>query len=505
MRQAIDIEEALRDKNLLGASFLPLSSWLTWLVCLKAIFALPLTIEEREAFMGVAGGRAPPSERVRELWALCGRRSGKSRIAAALAVFYACLCDFKLAAGEVGTVLVLAGSKEQGGVVFAYIAGILKASPFLASMIESETADTVTLSNGAVIAVASGSYRTVRGRSLLACIMDEVSFWRSEDSALPDVETYRAVLPALATTNGLLIAISSAYRKRGLMFEKHRDYFGKNDEDVLVVQGATAVFNPTIDRRTVDRAIEDDPEAGRSEWLAEFRGDLSSLLEDELIDDAVDRGRPLELPPRSELRGKYVAFTDASAGRHDAFALCVGHVENDVFVADLVRGRRPPFDPQSVASEYGTLAREYWCGEITGDAFAGEWTAQAFEAAKIKYKRAEHVKSTLYLEGLPYFSRGQVAIPNHELLIRELRLLERRTTRSGKDVVDHPPAGSDDHANVLFGAIWLAKGHNRSMALLMTPERLAAAMRPSWRTPPPGQRLWDRYGGPFHVRGSAER
>jgi hypothetical protein len=41
-------------------------------------------------------------------------------------------------------------------------------------------------------------------------------------------------------------------------------------------------------------------------------------------------------------------------------------------------------------------------------------------------------------------------------LTRELRLLERRTHRSGKDSVDHGAGGSDDHANVVFGACWLA-------------------------------------------------
>jgi hypothetical protein len=41
-------------------------------------------------------------------------------------------------------------------------------------------------------------------------------------------------------------------------------------------------------------------------------------------------------------------------------------------------------------------------------------------------------------------------------LIRELRLLERRTSRSGKDSVDHPQNGSDDHANAFAGAMYLA-------------------------------------------------
>jgi hypothetical protein len=41
-------------------------------------------------------------------------------------------------------------------------------------------------------------------------------------------------------------------------------------------------------------------------------------------------------------------------------------------------------------------------------------------------------------------------------LIRELRLLERRTHRSGKDTVDHPRGGHDDFANAVCGELLLS-------------------------------------------------
>jgi hypothetical protein len=42
--------------------------------------------------------------------------------------------------------------------------------------------------------VHSNSFRTVRGRTLVATVFDEVSFWKDETSATPDIEMYRAVL-----------------------------------------------------------------------------------------------------------------------------------------------------------------------------------------------------------------------------------------------------------------------------------------------------------------------
>jgi hypothetical protein len=86
---------------------------------------------------------------------------------------------------------------------------------------------------------------------LLAAIFDEVAYWRDESSATPDVETYSAVLPSLATTNGLLVGISSPYRRTGLLGAKHRDHFGVDSDDILLVQGPTSTFNPTLSEAVI--------------------------------------------------------------------------------------------------------------------------------------------------------------------------------------------------------------------------------------------------------------
>ena len=51
---------------------------------------------------------------------------------------------------------------------------------------------------------------------------------------------------------------------------------------------------------------------------------------------AIDRARPLELPPRNF---RYTAFSTRAA----EFTLCIGHKEGESFVADVVRGTRAPF------------------------------------------------------------------------------------------------------------------------------------------------------------------
>ncbi len=89
----LPIDEALKDHHLLGAALGSTVSWATWLAVLRAAFGLDLNKEQLRAFRRVSGDREPPTRRVRELWAIAGRRSGKSRIAAALAVYAACFVD----------------------------------------------------------------------------------------------------------------------------------------------------------------------------------------------------------------------------------------------------------------------------------------------------------------------------------------------------------------------------------------------------------------------------
>ena len=193
----ISIDKAISDPQLLGAALEPIASWKIWRTILKAAFGLELNRDEAISFASVAGSRRPPTKRVRELWAIIGRRGGKSRIAAALAVFIAAFTQHRLAPGEVGMVLVLAASRDQAQVVFAYIKGFLEASPILRKEISSITAHEIVLRNGIVIAVHSTSFRTIRGRTLIACVFDEIAFWKDEFSATPDIETYRAVLPVI--------------------------------------------------------------------------------------------------------------------------------------------------------------------------------------------------------------------------------------------------------------------------------------------------------------------
>ena len=141
-------------------------SWHAWRVVLRAIFGLPITgAADRVTFQQLTGRTIPPSEPVKEAWLVCGRRAGKSIVAALCAVFLACFKNYSdiLAPGERGTVMIVAADRRQARVVYRYIVAFLELVPRLAAMIERKTAEGLDLTNGISIEIHTASFKAVAG------------------------------------------------------------------------------------------------------------------------------------------------------------------------------------------------------------------------------------------------------------------------------------------------------------------------------------------------------
>jgi hypothetical protein len=140
----------------------------------------------------------------REMWVVAGRWGGKSLIAALIAFYVACFRRGHVPRDPSGwaVVVVLAADREQAKVVLRYVAGLIEAAPMLAKMVHSRTAEAIHLRTGVSIEVHTANFRSIRGRTILAAICDEIAFWRSEESANPDKEIVNAIKPAMMTVPG---------------------------------------------------------------------------------------------------------------------------------------------------------------------------------------------------------------------------------------------------------------------------------------------------------------
>jgi hypothetical protein len=446
---SIDIMTAIADENLLGAAFRDRETWAAWFAFLKSLFGLKLSAAELKTFRQCTERDFPRAGGHREGYLICGRRAGKSQILAAVATFLSCFVDYRpyLSPGERATVMVIAVDRRQAQVILGYIRGLLS-TPLLARLVVSETAESIDLDNRVSIEVHTASFKSVRGRSIAVGLLDEAAFFRSEDSALPDVELVNALKPAMATfPNSMLLIASSPYARKGVLWRAFDRFYGKEDAAPLVWKAPSLVMNPSLNPSIVTAALAEDEPAARAEWEAEFRSDIEAFVKLEVVREALGDYR--ERPPVPEYR--YFCFVDPSGGSADSFTLAIGHKEKDRTIIDAIRAKKPPFSPAEVVDEFARLARSYRIREVVGDRYGGEFPRELFRRHDMVYRVAAKTRSELYQSLLPMLNAGRITLPNNDDLVKQLVSLERRVQRSGREQIDHGPRGHDDIANAVAG------------------------------------------------------
>jgi hypothetical protein len=462
---------------------------------LKALFGIPGSDEELAVFREATGLETWPAGPFKESYVIAGRRSGKSTIAAVIAVFLALFFNWRkyLSPGERGYIFLIAVNKSQASILKNYIEALLNLQPSFKCMISKVLTEEIELTNQVTISIKPASFRTVRGFTLLAAIMEELSFWRFEtESANPDVEIARALRPGLGSVpQSLLIGISSPFSKQGLIYEQFKKWHG-HPGGPLVWRAPTSMMNPVFSKDVIARAFEDDPESAAAEYGAEFRMDLSSYVEPEAIEACV-------IPNRRGLAfiegKKYHAFIDPSGGRDDSFTLAIAHRENDIAVLDVTLERLPPFRPEDVVDEFSKVLQDFKIFKVKADSYAGEWVTSAFKTKGIDVINSEKSKSEIYRELLPLINNGAVELLDLSRLTSQAKNLDRRTRAGGRETIDcfH---GHDDVINAAAGALVLAAGAGPMRRGRLTysggPARLP---RPEEELPPPGKKLGRFHGG----------
>lgn len=455
-----DIRRAFRSSRIFKPAFPDLQNWHVWTdVFLSAVYGLPIAEgTDLELFRKCTGRETAPARPFREVFCVSGRRSGKSRIAAACAVYQAVFQDWSkvLGPGERGKALIIATDRSQAKVVHGYVSGLLHSNPNLERLIVAEGKESIELSTGVDIEIASASYRGVRGRTVVFACLEELAFWRSSEVyANPAEEIYRAVKPSLATAPGsLLLGISSAYSRQGLLWEMVSKHHGK-DSDVMAWVSDSITMNPTLSREMIDRELESDPSAARAEWLSVFRDDVESFLGQELLRSAIVPGRVTDVPLAWGARA--VGFIDPSGGRADSYTAAVASPGKDGrVILHGFREARPPFSPEAVTKEFAEFFKGYRVSEVVCDRWGGEWVHELWRKHGFTVKTAEITASDYYLAFLALISSGKVELPDHPRMTAQFLQLERRVRPGGKDQVSHPPGLHDDVVNSIAGAAVVA-------------------------------------------------
>jgi hypothetical protein len=428
-----------------------------WRPFLRALDGNPPQPDQLAMFEGCTGRTQPFISPPRLAQACAGRRSGKTRIAALVA---ATACAFwrhadYLSRGERARILLLSATRDQAAVAKGYVLGLLESHPVTKALIDGVGADTIRLTNQCDVVIQAASFRSVRGFTAPLVIADEVAFWRdNETSVNPAAEIFRALTPGQATVGQpLLLSISSPFAKEGAFYDFHTKHHGDDESPCLAWQAASLTMNPTLPQAVVDQAYADDPQAAAAEYGAEFRSDVATYIDRDVVLSLIEVGRT----QRGYITGqRYHGFCDPSGGSKDSFTAAIAHQEGDAIVLDRLIEVKAPFDPGVAVGNVVAMLKEFNLFNVTGDRYAGQWVVEAFKKHGVTYHHSMRDRSAIYVTALPVLNAQRARLLDHTRLVNQLCALQRRTNASGRQSVDHPKNGADDLANAAMGAVVLA-------------------------------------------------
>jgi hypothetical protein len=469
MRALISMRAALEDPEIMGNAFAG-DSWLPWRAIAIAAHGEELSTKERTIFTELTGRPREPMERCEELIAIKGRRGGWTSMMGAMLTYNSCLVDYSdsLGLGETALALCLAPNARQAQLSFDRTEGLIDASEMLRSMVLDRTKETITLDNSVSIEVRPASFRGLRGVTCCFACLDESCYFLFEgQGSNTDSEILTVLRPSLITTRGMLLAGSTPYAPEGETYRLFRDHYRHDgDPKILVSKSTSRQTNPTLPQSIIDRALARDPIAARSEYLGEWRHDVSNFIDREVIERCIDRG-VTSRPYNS--RYQYVGFADvasgiASGGDGDRYAWSIGHREGEQIVLDYAVERKPPFDAAQITAELAACCRTYHVTQVAADRFSHGFVSAELSKHGLTYKPSDRDKSRLYLDSLPQIaSPGRVRLLDLPAIPEQYGLLERKAGANGHDRVDARGNRHEDLVNTISAVI----------ALLATPESSA--------------------------------
>jgi hypothetical protein len=249
----------------------------------------------------------------------------------------------------------------------------------------------------------------------------------------------RALRPGLLTIPGAkLLRASSPYSRRGALWDAYDRYYGK-DARILVWRVRLCrrrTLTPSM--RRIRRRLPPS--------MARNFGRIESFIGIEAVRGCITPSLR-ERPPERQWR--YYGFVDPSGGSSDSMTLAVSHKEGATVILDAVREVKPPFSPEATVEEFARLLRQYRCTSAYRDRYAGEWPREQFKRHSINYLPADKSKSDIYLDFLPLVNSGGIDLLDNDRMLHQFVSLERRTSRGGRDSIDHPRGLHDDVANAI--------------------------------------------------------
>lgn len=398
-----------------------------------------------------------PHEKPREMFLLSGIRTAKSLTAACGAFHMAMTCDVsRLGPGEIPRVSVVSLKKDLADVIMQHLVGRIKASPLMRPfMLGEPTSESVMLRHPSgkpiEVAVVAGSRA---GAGLVArwsagCIFDEFPRMVGGDEGVVNWDDMRQAVLLRLLDGCQLWHIGSPWAPYGPAYEIVTEYHGKPSAERVVIRAPAPDMNPVTWTAEKIAQAKLDPDAYRTDVLAEFASPEEALFSSESIDRCTRKDRAIIGPKPGNTY--YAAMDPATRG--NGWTLCIATREGGktviVRACEWQGSREAPLDPGDVLGEIAGILAAYGLTVIDTDQAMGDALVSIGRQVGLTLRPTtlnQQSRARRYLAIRTRLDSGEIELPPVAKLRTDLLHLRKRVTPGGM-AVDLPMTSDGRHCD----------------------------------------------------------
>lgn len=412
-----------------------------------------------------------------------GRRGGKTTLSAMLAIYCAVSNNWKpyLQKTPSAHVLILSHSREFSDEVLELIRLLINESPILSRMVNKKKKNTTSTMNLSVpwvledgtiehsrvqIKVGAASSKTVRGTAACAVLCDEIAYWNLDENLKEtDEKIMKAVRPNMKQFGklGMMIKLSSPGIKQGVLYGEYQKWQkGTLPKNYVVFKAPSWVWNTILPKEEFVIEWELDQDGFDTEYRSNFVDSLSNFILPEMVDLAVINGAKFQAPQSENENIKYFAAIDA-AYKKDRFTFSVvGHTGNRItqFVSKGWEGsKKQPVKAKEVAKYIRQICKEFDIPWVAADQYSFQPLKEIFEEYGVtleEYTFNPNFKKKIYFNLKKLTHSQQIDLLDNEIQTKEIKELIVEQSNAGSIRIGHPAGGTDDFADSLAIASYLA-------------------------------------------------
>ncbi len=412
----------------------------------------------------------PPIARAVLVWRL-GRGSGKSTIAAALAVWSAWTTSLDdVGPGMLAAAVVVAPARRTAGIWLRVARELVRGSAlerYVEKKSDNTEGFTLRRPDGRAVALmavaASRGGASLRGFDIIALVLDESEFFASNEDvasadgyAISDRDMFAAAMPRL---RGKAVFISTPWPTENLTAELFDRNHGK-PTDALAAEGSSLFMRPS-DRlkQIVEQELARDNDTAMREFFVKAGVVGSSRLFDgPSVDACADETRPLVViaPPGSVVAGG----GDLGLERDSSVACAVGRLDDrfTLLEFDEVRpAKGQPLTPGYVIRErFAPLLQRHRAPSIMMDAHYRQSAVEHLSAVSLGMDDAPagsqgKYDSYMFLRSL--LRECRITYPASPRLKAQLRAVTTTPLAGGLVRISSPRRAGSGHGDIVSALV----------------------------------------------------